>query len=412
MKNILLFSTFVISSIVGSAQKIADFKIPLSNASNGLAIPISYQLNGVTELTAESLSLIEIKGNKKTPVAFQITDGKNRKISWMATPIDNETMLSYQLLKGIPKKFNEISIKEKDGALIIHSGSENLLSYFHKTVYPPEGIDTNYKRSGFIHPLWTPHGQILTNIQPKDHYHHYGIWNPWTHTVFEKDTIDFWNIKGHQGTVRFAKFISQTNGPVYSEFSALHEHVVFKKDKTEKIALYEIQTVRVYAPSKANDYYLVDFTSQLNCATKSPLLILAYRYAGFGWRFTEEWTKSNCEVLTSECKTRKNTDGTKARWVITQGTLGNDYGGAVMMSHPANQNHPEPLRIWDENANGGRGDMFANFAPTKDKEWLLEPGKTYTLRYRLIIFNGKFDAAKAESTWQYYANEPYIKILK
>ena len=46
-----------------------------------------------------------------------------------------------------------------------------------------------------------------------------------------------------------------------------------------------------------------------------------------------------------------------------------DYGGAVMMSYPANYNHPEPLRIWPEDSNGG--EMFAMFAPTKTKDWLL-----------------------------------------
>ena len=30
--------------------------------------------------------------------------------------------------------------------------------------------------------------------------------------------------------------------------------------------------------------------------------------------------------------------------------------------------------------------MFANFAPTKDKDWLLEPGKIYVLKYRLVVF--------------------------
>ena len=77
------------------------------------------------------------------------------------------------------------SIKMKiDSALTISSGNQPLLTYQFKTIYPPKGIDTNYKRSGFIHPLYAPHGQVLTTIQPKDHYHHYGIWNPWTHTFF------------------------------------------------------------------------------------------------------------------------------------------------------------------------------------------------------------------------------------
>jgi hypothetical protein len=297
--------------------------------------------------------------------------------------------------------------------LTIISGNKNLLRYYHKIVYPPAGIDTNYKRSGFIHPLWAPHGQELTRIQPPDHYHHYGIWNPWTHTLFENDTIDFWNIKGRTGTVRFARFNTVVSGPVYSSFEALHEHVVFKKDGSEKVALNEWQTVKVYNPEKNSDYYIVDVTSKMSCASQSPLLILAYRYGGFGWRATEFWDKNNSEMLTSEGKTRDNTDGTKARWCIVQGALpGNDSGGVVMLSYPGNYNHPEPLRIWDKNANGGRGDVFANFAPTKDKDWLLEPGKTYILRYRLVVFNGKFDAAKAESAWEYFATMPEVKVVR
>src|SRR5436190_3288382 len=137
-----------------------------------------------------------------------------------------------------------------DSVLTISSGSQKLLTYQFKTVYPPIGIDTNYKRSGFVHPLYAPHGQVLTRIQPPDHYHHYGIWNPWTHTFFEGDTVDFWNLKSHQGTVRFVKFTSQISNQKYAEFTALHEHVVFKKDGSEKVALKEWQTVRVYAPEK------------------------------------------------------------------------------------------------------------------------------------------------------------------
>jgi Methane oxygenase PmoA len=293
-----------------------------------------------------------------------------------------------------------------DSVLTISSGENKLLTYQFNTVYPPEGIDTNYKRSGFIHPLYAPNGQVLTRIQPPDHYHHYGIWNPWTHTLFEGDTVDFWNIKGRQGTVRFAKFTAQNSGSNYAEYTALQEHVVFKKNGTEKIALVEWQSVRVYKPLEHASAYVVDITSRMQCASQSPLLILAYRYGGLGWRATEYWDKNNSDMLTSEGKTRDSTDNTKARWIIVYGQLpGNDEGGIVMLSHPSNYNHPEPLRIWDKKANGGRGDVFANFAPTKDKDWLLEPGKTYTLKYRLIVFNGAFDSGKAERAWKTFVNE-------
>lgn len=76
-----------------------------------------------------------------------------------------------------------------------------------------------------------------------------------------------------------------------------------------------------------------------------------------------------------------------------------------MLSYTANYNQPEPLRIWVLNTNV-QGDMFANFAPAKNKDWLLEPDKTYVLKYRLLVFNGKFDAAKAERAWQYFVPPP------
>ncbi len=295
---------------------------------------------------------------------------------------------------------------KKNGILVISNmGGRELLGYQFETLYPPAGIDTNYKRSGFIHPLRAPHGQVLTRIQPPDHYHHYGIWNPWTHTLFENDTVDFWNIRGRKGTVRFEKFNNISATREYAGFEALHQHVVFKKDGSEKVALNEWQTLKVYKPG--TNQYTVDIVSRYTCASQSPLQILAYRYGGLGWRATEFWDRNNSEMLTSEGKTRDNTDGSLARWCIVYGELpGNDQGGILMLSHPSNFNHPEPLRIWDKNANGGRGDVFANFAPTKNRDWLFEPGKNYTLRYRLVIFNGTMNAAEAEQHWNTFSTFP------
>jgi hypothetical protein len=394
------------------SQKIATFEVELAKPANGLNIPVTANLDEITFVKDSSLSLIEVNGKNKIAVPFEIRQGEQRMLYWIIQPgKQQQKKYTYELINKAPGKFNEIEAENKDGTLTIHTGSKNLLRYYFKTVYPPAGIDTSYKRSGFIHPLWTPHGQELTRIQPPDHYHHYGIWDPWTHVLFENDTIDFWNIGSKKGTVRFAKFASVTNGPVFSEFEALLEHVAFKKDGSEKIAMNELQTVRAYQPANNSNYYIVDFTSKLNCASESPVRLLAYRYGGFGWRTTGYWNNSNCEVLTSEGKTRDNADSTKAKWCIVQGALPNDSGGALILSYPTNYDHPEPIRIWVKNTNG-RGDMFFNFSPTKNKDWLLEPGKTYVLKYRLVVFNGKFDAAKAESAWQYFAEPPKVTVKK
>jgi hypothetical protein len=81
------------------------------------------------------------------------------------------------------------------------------------------------------------------------------------------------------------------------------------------------------------------------------------------------------------------------------------------MSFPANYNFPEPLRIWPENQYD-RGDMFANFCPTKDMDWLLNPRQYYVLRYRFLVYNGRMKKEKAENAWQCYADPPRIIIRK
>src|SRR5688572_23458611 len=391
------------------SQGIATFEVELSKPTSGLAIPAKVDLDAITFLSDSVLSLVEVQGTKRSVVPFQIENRTGRTLYWMVNA-DNDKIKKkvFELVKATPPKAtNAVTAKMNDGAIVIQAANKNLLQYNFKTVYPPQGIDTAFKRSAFIHPLWTPNGKVLTRIQAPDHYHHYGIWNPWTHVLFEGDTVDFWNIKGRKGTVRFGKFISITEGPVYAEYQALHEHVAFKNGQ-EKVALNELQTVRVYRLDNNQDNYIVDITIQMNCASSSPFLILEYRYAGLGWRATEKWNKDNSEVLTSEGKTRKGADGTTARWAIIQGALDNEYGGAVMMSFPSNYNHPEPLRIWPENSNGG--EMFAMFAPTKTKDWALTPGNTYVLKYRFNVYNGRISKEKAESGWQYYSSPPKVTV--
>ncbi len=406
--KILFLCSFCLLSVNTFSQKIAAIEVDLPKAANGLEIPVSFNLDEVTFISDTLISLFEVIGTTRNEIPFQTEQGYSRRIHWFITggAVAGEKRY-FELLKARPIHTGGVKAVVSDGALILKEGNKNLLQYYFKTIYPPKGVDTAYRRSGFIHPLWSPHGQVLTRIQPPDHYHHYGIWNPWTHVAYEGDTIDFWNINTRQGTVRFANFVSVDEGPVYGEFDALHEHVVFKKSGGTKVAMNELQCVRVFRPQKNQDCFIVDFNIQLNCADKSPVKLLEYRYAGLGWRTTEKWDNKNSMVLTSEGKTRKDADGSKARWCIVQGEIDNDYAGVVMMSFPTNYNYPEPLRIWPEDQYN-RGDMFANFCPTKDKDWLLSPGQNYVLKYRFLVFNGQIDKDMAESAWYYFARPPKV----
>src|SRR5690606_5097035 len=178
------------------------------------------------------------------------------------------------------------------------------------------------------------------------------------------------------------------------------DHVIFDEGK-ETVIIKE--RLRIVISQLDADRYQCDVTSVLRPVTDADVILKEYRYGGLGFRATAAWTHANSRVLTSSGKTRKNADGSLERWALISGKLGEDEGGILFLSHPDNYNFPEPVRVWPEDANGGRGDQFFNFSPTKNKDWTLRSGDIYTLRYRLIVFDDALPAEDAERMWKSFS---------
>lgn len=359
--------------------------------------PVSKPLDNIPESLPDSLlRLEEVKGSERIPVVSQIEPGHPRKIWWIVTDTTlSGSKRSYELVKGPTVQKPGLKIVTTDSFLQVHHGDAKVLRYHHALVPPPKGAGGKYLRSGFIHPLWSPSQAVLTRIHPADHIHHMGLWNPWTNTQFEGREVDFWNLNKGQGTVRFKDFISITQGPVFSGFQALHEHVDLTAPGGEKVVLTETWDLRVYNSGWADHgYWLIDIVSTMRCATSSPLTLVQYRYGGLGFRATADWKEDNSDYLTSEGKTRKDGHGTRARWCYVHGTTATGLSGVIFMSHPDNHEHPEPMRIWPE------GDVFFNFCPIQAADWLLEPGNDYVLRYRLCVFDGATTPERIDRLWQ------------
>jgi hypothetical protein len=291
----------------------------------------------------------------------------------------------------------QISIVDEDGSYVIKNKNTSLVSYRHAEMPPPAGVKKEYTRSGYLHPVNTPSGKALTRIHPKDHYHHFGIWNPWTHVLYKNDTLDFWNIGGGRATVRFAKIVNKSAKKKNGEITVQHDHVVLKGGRNE-VAFSENQTIKVTMIDKNS--YALDFNIVYDIKDNPSLEFVEYRYGGLGWRATEVWNNENSSMLTSEGKTRKNGDSTRAKWCLVQGSLTDGHGGILMMSNPQNYNYPEPLRIWDEKQH--EGSVFANFSPTRNMDWVLTKSTNNTLKYRFLVFDGKLDAAQAEKLYTKY----------
>jgi len=404
----------ILFSIQISAQDLLKFEVSAGTIDRS-DCPLSLSIDQLNYNTDSlKLALFEIKGKTEVAVPYQMETASGAKL-WFV--LSGQTLKNtkriFVLRKSIhPQTFRTgITAVKRDGALNLKSGDKPILSYQIETVNPPKGVSSLYKRSAFIHPVYSPGGEVLTQIQAPDHYHHFGIWNPWTLTFIGKREVDFWNLMKGEGTVRFAGMISQVEGPVYTGFKSLQEHIDFGAIGGDAVAMNELFDVRVW--NLNNQRYMFDYMSTLNTPLDSGILLAAYRYGGgIGFRATEKWNKDNSSVLTSEGKVRKDADGSNARWCIIEGESATKEGrsGILFMSFPANRMHPEPMRVWPENQNG-RGDVYFEFCPIRHKDWKIKKGNDYTLKYRLVIFDGKMTPEDAENYWQAFANPPQIAIV-
>ena len=357
----------------------------------------------------EHMSLWELAGQGERSIPCQPDPAVPGRLWWIAVPVSGADQADFEIREGRKSGEAAVSAVEAAASLTVARGGSPVLVYRHAPVPPPEGKSANYTRSGFIHPLYSPGGEVLSAMHPGDHVHHFGLWNPWRKTTFEGRETNFWEIGNGRATVRFVRFESITSGPVFGGFRAVHEHVDAKAPGGEKAALREIWDVRVWNVGKSAS--LVDFVTSQSCASESPLTIEAYRYGGFGFRGRLGWHAENSDCLTSEGKTRANGNASQARWCHVYGDTPKGGAGVLFMSHPENRAHPEPMRLWPPTANKGRDNIFFNFCPTQKVPWTLEPGNTYVLRYRMSIYDGKPSTDGAEALWRAFSAPPKAVCL-
>jgi hypothetical protein len=410
-----VFIFLLVGSLCAFSQEIAKIHVD-AGSTDRMDCPVSIPLDQVGFNEDQgSLQLFEVANGSEGEIQCQVETGYTAML-WFILPGKTQAGTTREFIlrqTDMPGDPPAIVLMKRQGQLRLVHQAQPVLDYQFATVYPPEGVNPLYRRSGFIHPLWSPGGQVLTRIQPPDHYHHYGIWGPWTKTHISGREVDFWNLIKGEGTVRFSAFLSETEGPVYSGFRALQEHIDFGARGEDQVVMNEVLDVRVWNPG-GEKIWLIDYTTTLNTPLDSGIMLDAYRYGGgVGYRATELWHKDNSSILTSEGRDRLTADGTKARWCMVEGESGVEEGrsGILFMGHPSNREFPEPMRVWPVDGNSGRGDVYFEFCPIRHNDWKLEKGKDYTLKYRFMVFDGAISPDTAEQFWHDFAHPPRVEII-
>lgn len=292
------------------------------------------------------------------------------------------------------------SLQEDADSITIMGPSAPVLTYHKAEVPPPEGSSEMYRRSGFIHPLHAPNGDVVTSIHAPDHIHHMGLWHAWVKTEWNGRELDFWNLKAGKAKVRFGGVLAREESTGSAGFTVRQQQVALAKDGLPEVVILE-EAFSVSA-SVVGEAHVVDYTVVQTNISDHALEMPAYRYGGgIAYRAPLDWGADNDAYVTSTGLDRTEGHATRSDWVIMHGPTAHGESSVVIMGHPDNHDAPQRMRIWPDEGNH----VFFNYVPAQEHAWQIEPGETVTLRYRLLVFAEAVEPGMVEPFWESYAAE-------
>ncbi|SIO18176.1 Methane oxygenase PmoA [Singulisphaera sp. GP187] len=286
------------------------------------------------------------------------------------------------------------------GAIVLKNRDRPVFQYNTRPVshpdYPP--LQT---RDAYIHPAYTPSGALITGDFSPHHTHHRGFFLAYTKTQVGTFHPDFWNFQSGSGKIAFDRLDRVEAGPVTARIESHHKW----QAKGAGTVLNEQWRIEAYDIPES-PYWVFDLTATQQ-ATDEPMELLPYRYGGMAYRGPEPFVKGPLDVLTSEGLNRLGGDQKAARWVDLTGPVeaGSDrYGGAMILDHPTNVNHPTVARIHPILL------PFFCYVPGHDVTVTISPTAPTVFRYRVVIHDGRPDSKLNPRLWRDFAEPPAVVV--
>lgn len=358
-----------------------------------------------------------------TPVTFALPErfagqalelrGRGGPIAVTVAPDGHATFVLPRLRKGASARFElttpakpprpAVEVQPGEGGLAISIGGKPAFHYRSEGAAPDPSIKPEYVRGGYLHPVFTPGGRLVTDDYPKDHRHHHGIWTAWTSTEFEGRKPDFWNMGKKSARKDHVSLGATYSGAAAGGFQARLSSTDLGATPPKAVLLEDWHVIAYRAPKPAR-HFLFDLRWTDSVVGDAPLVLPEYRYGGLGLRGAPGWvSKDAVTLLTSEGKDRGSGDGTGARWCHMGGKIDGKPAGIAVLGHPENVRAPQPLRLHPD-------DPYLSFAPSKAGKLTIEPGKPLVSRYRFVVGDGPADAATLDRLWNDYAHPPAVTL--
>lgn len=235
----------------------------------------------------------------------------------------------------------------------------------------------------YIHPIVAPDGKgILTEYSPSHHKHQTGL---------------YWGLKKVNGRDYFMNW----QGDYWRRISArvLAEQGTTVKwqttyellDETGNAILTETQT---WSMTQVDGRFVLDL--EWHGVAMEDITMEKFYVGGLFLRMP--WREGiDGEVITSEGKRNNDAEGQRARWtdIGLQIDGRDDRAHVAIFEHPANAGFPNAWRVDNELGVGPSRQILG--------DWSIQNGKSEVIRYRLIVYTGKFDNTTIIRLWKEFS---------
>ncbi|MFH1922154.1 MAG: DUF6807 family protein [Planctomycetota bacterium] len=254
----------------------------------------------------------------------------------------------------------------------------------------------SYERGDYIHPLFGPDGEEVTEDYPRDHPHHRGVWWSWPVTRWGGEIGDIWAVvRVWSRPVAVRRLVAE------QVMAVIEAENVWKFGKGETPIVREEVLIRAFRQTDRCRF--VDVEVRLT-ALEDDVAIGGRPKAGYG----------GFSLRAAPCEDRKITlhtdpEGASPRrsWLDYSGAFAGGKGpaGVTIFEHVSNPDYPNPLHEY------GACNCVMPAYPEK-REVVLSKEKPLVLKHRLWIHAGGPDENALADAWTSYANPPQVTIAR
>ncbi|WP_343855111.1 PVC-type heme-binding CxxCH protein [Algoriphagus jejuensis] len=237
----------------------------------------------------------------------------------------------------------------------------------------------------YIHPFLSPDGKgVLTEYSPGHHKHQTGLYWGLTRVngrdYFHNPQGDYWK--------KVALNIVEESGEQV-KWQTIYQLL----DSLGNPVLEESQN---WTMSEMDGKYVLDL--EWKGEAKTEVTIGQYDYGSLFLRMP--WKEGiDGEIVNAARQKNEQAEGQPAMWInVGMRVEGReDRVNVAIFDHPENRGYPNKWRV---DGQLGLGPAF-----TRDGDWLIESGKTETIKLRLLVYTSEFNDLKLTESWSKFSGK-------